>query len=183
VQLVNSFDNKPLPAELNLDAYLTANSREARSPEILACARHLRAQYSRVGAIGYCYGGWAGFHLASEALNPADDTHQPLLDCLVVGHPSLLTEADIDAFSPRVPVQILAPEVDAMYAPYLKAKTFRVLLEKGVPFEYRHFPGVEHNCFVRGDPEREGERDAMERGLGAAVGWLGEWLVTAEADA
>jgi hypothetical protein len=36
---------------------------------------------------------------------------------------------------------------------------------------------------VRGDPEREGERDAMERGLGAAVGWLGEWLVTAEEDA
>jgi dienelactone hydrolase len=194
VGLVNSFDNKPLPAdilttrepplpELNLDTYLTANSREARSPEILACARHLRAQYSKVGAIGYCYGGWAGFHLASEALNSADNTQQPLLDCLVIGHPSLLTEADIDAFSSRVPVQILAPEADAMYTPYLKAKTFRVLLEKGVPFEYRHFPGVEHHCFVRGDPEREGERDAMERGLGAAVGWLGEWLVTAEEDA
>jgi dienelactone hydrolase len=168
--------------ELNLDAYLTANSREARSPEIVACARHLRAQYSKVGAIGYCYGGWAGFHLASEALNPVDNTQQPLLDCLVIGHPSLLTEADIDAVSPRVPVQILAPEVDAMYTPFLKAKTFRVLLVKGVPFEYRHFPRVEHNCFVRGDPEKEGERDAMERGLGAAAGWLGEWLVTAEED-
>jgi hypothetical protein len=69
-----------------------------------------------------------------------------------------------------------------MYTPFLKAKTFRVLLEKGVPFEYRHFPRVEHNCFVRGDPEKEGERDAMERGLGAAAGWLGEWLVTAEED-
>jgi dienelactone hydrolase len=168
--------------ELNLDAYLTANSREACSPEIIACARHLRAQYSKVGAIGYCYGGWAGFHIASEAFNPADDTQQPLIDCLVVGHPSLLTEADIDAVSPRVPVMVLAPEVDAMYAPSLKAKTLRVFPEKGMPFVYRHFPVVEHNCFVRGDPEREGERDAMERGLIAAVGWLGEWLVTAEAE-
>jgi dienelactone hydrolase len=157
--------------ELSLDAYLTANSREVRSPEILACAQHLRAQYSRVGAIGYCYGGWAGFH-------PVDNTQQPLLDCLVIGHPSLLTEADIVAVSPRVPVMVLAPEVDAMYTPFLKAKTLRVLPEKGVPFVYRHFSGVEHNCFVRGDPEREGERDAMQRGLGAAVGWLGEWLVT-----
>ena len=169
----------PLP-ELNLDAYLAANSREVRSPEILACARHLRGQYSRVGAIGYCYGGWAGFHLASETLNPANNAQQPLLDCLVIGHPSLLTEIDIDAVSPRVPVMVLAPEVDAMYTPFLKANTLRVLPEKGVPFVYRHFPGVEHNCFVRGDPEREGERDAMERGLGAAVGWLREWLVTEE---
>ena len=103
--------------------------------------------------------------------------------CLVIGHPSLLTEADIDAVSPWVPVMVLAPEVDAMYTPFLKAKTLRVLPEKGVPFVYRHFPGVEHNCFVRGDPEREGERDAMERGLGAAVGWLEEWLVVAEGDA
>lgn len=84
--------------------------------------------------------------------------------------------------SPRVPVQILAPEVDVMYTPHLKAKTFKVLQGKGVPFEYRHFPGVEHACFVRGDPKKEGERDAMERGLGAAVAWLGEWLVTAEGD-
>jgi hypothetical protein len=68
--------------------------------------------------------------------------------------------------------------VDVMYMPFLKAKTLSVLPKKGVPFAYRHFPGVEHNCFVRGDPERDGERDAMERGLGAAVGWLREWLVT-----
>jgi hypothetical protein len=63
VRLVNSFNNNPLPPdilttrepplpELSLDAYLRANSREARSPEIMACARHLRTQYSKVGAIG-----------------------------------------------------------------------------------------------------------------------------------
>jgi hypothetical protein len=55
---------------------------------------------------------------------------------------------------------------DVHAAPHLKSKTFRVLQEKGVPFEYRCFPGVEHACFVRGDPKKEGERDAMERGLG-----------------
>jgi dienelactone hydrolase len=167
---------------LNLDQYLATNSREARSPEILACARHIRAQYPRLGAIGYCYGGWAGFYLASEDLNPGNSP-QPLLDCLTVGHPSLLTEADIDSVSPRVPIQMLAPEVDAMYRPYLKAKTFKVLQEKAVPFEYRHFPGVEHACLVRGDPKKAGERDAMERGLGAAVSWMKEWLTSAPSDA
>lgn len=163
--------------ELNLDQYLTTNSREARSPEILACARHLRAQYPKLGVIGYCYGGWAGFYLASEDLNPADGS-QPLLDCLTVGHPSLLSEADIDAVSSRAPIQMLAPEFDPMYTPYLKSKTFRVLQEKGTPFDYRHFPGVEHACFVRGNPNKAGERDAMDRGLGAAVSWMGEWLKT-----
>ena len=87
-----------------------------------------------------------------------------------------MTEADIDCVSSRVPIQMLAPEVDAMYTPYLKAKTLKVLQEKALPFEYRHFPGVEHACFVRGDPKKAGERDAMERGLGAAVAWMNEWL-------
>jgi dienelactone hydrolase len=147
----------------------------------MACARHLRAQYPKVGAIGYCYGGWAGFYLASEDLNPATGS-QPLLDCLTIGHPSLLTEADIDSVSSQVPIQVLAPEFDAMYAPYLKAKTFKVLQEKGNPFEYRHFPGVEHACFVRGDPNKAGERDAMDRGLRAAVGWMSEWLTLSSSD-
>jgi dienelactone hydrolase len=188
---MRSFNNDPLPAdilttreppwpELNLDLYLATNSREARSPEILACARHLRAQYPKLGAIGYCYGGWAGFYLASEDLSPNDS--QPLLDCLTIGHPSLLTAADIDGVSSRVPIQVLAPETDAMYTPHLKAQTFKVLVEKGSPFEYRHFPGVEHACFVRGDPRKPGERDAMERGLGAAVRWQSEWLKVASSD-
>jgi dienelactone hydrolase len=188
---MRSFNNDPLPAdilttreppwpELNLDLYLATNSREARSPEILACARHLRAQYPKLGAIGYCYGGWAGFYLASEDLSPNDS--QPLLDCLTIGHPSLLTAADIDGVSSRVPIQVLAPETDATYTPHLKAKTFKVLVEKGSPFEYRHFPGVEHACFVRGDPRKPGERDAMERGLGAAVRWQSEWLKVASSD-
>lgn len=183
-----SFNNDPLPSdilttqeppwpELNLDAYLTTNSREARSPEILACARHLRAQYPKLAAISYCYGGWAGLYLASEELNPAGEV-QPLLECITIGHPSLVVEADIDSVSPRVAVQVLAPEVDAMFTPHLKSKTFRVLQDKGVPFNYRHFPGVEHACFVRGNPKKAGERDAMERGLGAAVSWMGEWLKT-----
>jgi dienelactone hydrolase len=148
----------------------------------LECARHLRAQYPKVGAIGYCYGGWAGFYLASEDHNPANGS-QPLLDCLTIGHPSLLTEADIDSVSSRVPIQVLAPEFDAMYVPYLKAKTFKVLREKNNPFEYRHFPGVEHACFIRGDPKKAGERDAMDRGLRAAVSWMSEWLTSSSSNA
>jgi dienelactone hydrolase len=193
VYVPDFFNDDPLPVdilttreppwpELNLDQYLTTNSREARSPEILECARHLRAQYPKVGAIGYCYGGWAGFYLASEEHNPANGS-QPLLDCLTIGHPSLLTEADIDSVSSRVPIQVLAPEFDAMYVPYLKAKTFKVLREKNNPFEYRHFPGVEHACFIRGDPKKAGERDAMDRGLRAAVSWMSEWLTSSSSNA
>ncbi|KGY15752.1 hypothetical protein PABG_11410 [Paracoccidioides brasiliensis Pb03] len=36
------------------------NSREIREPEIFACAKALRQKsYKKVGAIGFCYGGWA----------------------------------------------------------------------------------------------------------------------------
>lgn len=36
---------------------------------------------------------------------------------------------------------------------------------------------VEHACLVRGDPNKKGEKEAMERGKNAAVSWLIQWLL------
>ncbi|KAM5343470.1 hypothetical protein ACJ41O_012007 [Fusarium nematophilum] len=154
--------------EVDLGGFLTRNSREVREPQIFACARALRERHSKVGAIGFCYGGWAVFRLGAKEHDP------PLVDCVTAGHPSLLTTEDINGVG--VPVQMLAPEVDPPYTAELKLYTFVKLQEAGVPFDYQHFPGVAHACLVRGDKEKEGERAAMERGKNAAVAWMRQYL-------
>ncbi|KAL4784084.1 Alpha/Beta hydrolase protein [Aspergillus varians] len=158
-------------AQLDLPGFLYRNGREQREAEIFDCARALKAQlgYKKVGAVGYCYGGWASLRLGAAEHEPA------LVDCISIGHPSLTTKADIDGVA--VPVQVLAPEIDPVYSAGLKMYTFETLLKKGnVPFDYQHFPGVVHACFVRGDEGKAGEREAMVRGKDAAVGWLRRFL-------
>ncbi|GAB1314700.1 Dienelactone hydrolase domain-containing protein [Madurella fahalii] len=174
-------------AALNLPSFVTRNTRAIREPEIVGYARALRGRHERVGAVGFCFGGWAVFRLGAgeffakgegegEEKDTADGGARPkgLVDCIVAGHPTWLTKEDISGV--EVPVQVLAPEVDEEYTEELKLFTFTQLQKKGVPLDYQHFPKVEHACFVRGDIRKEGERAAMERGKNAAVGWFRQWL-------
>lgn len=59
-----------LVATGDIQAFIARSSREVREPEIFACARALRTEHGfrKVGASGYCYGGWACFRLASAEL-------------------------------------------------------------------------------------------------------------------
>ncbi|KAK3111239.1 hypothetical protein LTR53_013715 [Teratosphaeriaceae sp. CCFEE 6253] len=128
------------PAILNLDvpawaahgfdvgAFVTRNSRAVREPEIFACARKLRGEYKKLGAVGYCYGGWVVCRLGAKGVG--------LVDCVSMGHPSMLTKEDLDGVG--VPMQVLAPEIDAAYTAELKEHTFKALQKNGVVFDYQH---------------------------------------------
>lgn len=119
------------------------NTGEIREPEIFTCALTLRTTYKKLGAVGFCFGGWAVFRLGAKEHEP------PLVDCILAGHPTFLTKQDIDEVA--LPVQILAPEIDPAFTRELKIYAFERIRELGVgvPFVYRHFSGVEHACFVR----------------------------------
>ncbi|KAI0378167.1 dienelactone hydrolase family protein [Hypomontagnella monticulosa] len=155
-------------SKFDMVGFRTRQAREVREPEIFAAAKLLREKYKKVGAIGYCYGGWAVFRLAAKEHNP------PLVDCISTGHPSLLTEKDIEDVA--VPVQVLAPEIDPVYTPELKSHTFETWAKSGIEFEYRQFKGVAHGGLVRGNEEKPGERAAMTRAKNAAVGWFNQFL-------
>ncbi|AEO63077.1 uncharacterized protein THITE_2107933 [Thermothielavioides terrestris NRRL 8126] len=184
VYLPDFFGGEVVPAEpllagrwgdLDLPSFMKRQARDVREPEIVAYARALRARYDRLAAIGFCYGGWAVFRLAAdEFVDQA--TGKPLVDCISAAHPSMLGHPDIEGVSTSVAVQLLAPEHDPVYPVELKQFTFTTLLKKNVPFDYQHFPGVEHGCLVRGDAEKKGERAAMVRGKDAAVAWFRQWL-------
>jgi dienelactone hydrolase len=173
VYIPDFFHNDALPLsilqtdrwqDVDLPGLLARNSRQIREPEIFDFARTLRSQYEKVGAIGFCYGGWAAFRLG------ASEHTSPLVDFIIAAHPSLLTKEDIDGLA--VPVQILAPELDVAFTPELKSYALEKLCTKGVRFEYIHFPGMEHGSLVRGDEKRVGEREAMVRAKDVAVSWI-----------
>lgn len=153
---------------VGLPEFVKRNSRAIRQPEVLEFAAALRPEYKSLGAIGYCFGGWAVFCLGAKSIEP------PLVDCIVAGHPADLTEEDVDNIG--VPFQILAPEHDFTYSSQLKSYTFNRGLDSRVDFDYQHFPGVGHSCLTRGDVSRPGERAAMERGKEAAVSWLRRYV-------
>lgn len=146
---------------------MARNSKAIRTPDLLAVATALRTQYQRVGAVGYCYGGWAAFMLGAKG--------RRLIDCLSVAHPSLLTAAEIDAVG--VPVQVHAPETDAQYTQELKTHTMVKLGELGLPFDYQYYPGQSHGFAAKGNDQDEAERMAMVRAKNAAVSWFQNWLV------
>ncbi|KAJ5779262.1 Alpha/Beta hydrolase protein [Penicillium paradoxum] len=153
--------------KLDLPEFMGRNSKKIREPEIVKCAQSLRSRYRRTGAVGFCFGGWAVFRLGAK--------DRDLVDCISVAHPTLLEKSEIDTVG--VPVQILAPEIDPMFTPELKAYSNLVLPKLGVAYDYQFFPGLEHAFAIRGDPGNAAERKGMERAKNAAVFWMRQWLL------
>ncbi|KAI5922452.1 putative hydrolase [Camillea tinctor] len=152
--------------EVDIKGFIGKNTRDIRRGEIFAAAKALRAQYKRVGAVGFCFGGWAVFELGAKGVD--------LVDCIATAHPSLLTKEDIDKVG--VPVLVQAPERDAVYTQELKDYSNKVIPTLNIPYEYHFFPGVEHVFAVRGNPKDETERKAMLRAKNSTVSWLKQWL-------
>lgn len=161
-----SFSKPPEERNFDLPGFMARNGKEAREPEIVACAQTLRAQYKKVGTIGFCYGGWAVFRLGAKG--------RQLVDCISTAHPSRLTEEEIQNVG--VPVQILSPENDSAYTPELKAFSNKVIPTLGVPYDYSFFPGLVHGFAVKGDPKSEVEMKGLVRAKNAAVYWFKQWL-------
>lgn len=154
-------------AKLNLPDFLARNSKEIRTPELVACAKTLRSMYHKVGVIGFCWGGWAVFRLGAKA-------HNGLVDCISTAHPSMLDKEEM--VNVDIPVQILAPEHDDMFTPDLKEYANKVIPALGVAYDYQHFPGISHAFAIRGDPSIPGEREGMQRAKDAAILWFRQWL-------
>ena len=67
----------------DIGAFLGRNGKDKRWPAISACAKALKKDlgFKKVGAIGFCYGGWAVLQLGRKS-----DT---LVDCVSTGHPAM----------------------------------------------------------------------------------------------
>lgn len=154
-------------AKLDLPAFLDRNSKSTRTPQIIECAKILKSRHQRLGAIGFCFGGWGVFRLAAKS-------HDNLVDCISTAHPTNLDKEEIQSVG--VPVQIMAPEFDSQFTEELKTFSNQTIPKLGVAYDYQYFPGLEHAFAIRGDPRKPAEREGMERAKNAAVLWFRQWL-------
>ncbi|KUL84841.1 hypothetical protein ZTR_08235 [Talaromyces verruculosus] len=154
--------------EIDVPGFMGRNTKAIREPEIFGCAKALRSEhgYSSVGAIGFCFGGWAVFRLGAKGIG--------LVDCISTAHPSFLEEKEIREIG--VPVQIIAPEHDSQFTNELKAFSSAVIPKSGVPYDYQYFPSLSHGFATRGNPNDKDEMEGMVRAKNAAVLWFREWL-------
>ncbi|EKG09655.1 Dienelactone hydrolase [Macrophomina phaseolina MS6] len=174
VYIPDFFDGEVIPPEVlkepnilktfDFEGFNRRHSKEIRLPQITEVAKALRSRYKRLGAVGFCFGGWAVFRLGAKDQNR-------LVDCITVGHPTALEKGEIENVG--VPVQIIAPEHDPTFTPELKAHSFNTIQALGLPFDYQYFPGLEHAFCTRGNP---GDLHGMERAKNAAILWFQEWL-------
>ena len=172
----NSYDGEVVDPEalsnpekrekFDLMAFLGRNSKDKRFPEIEACAKELKSQYKKVGAIGFCWGAWAVFRLAGKGKN--------LIDSVAVAHPSLLEKEEISNLA--VPVQFIVPETDPMFTPELKEFTLKTLPELGIDFNYDYYPGLVHGFATRGDMNDAKQKEGLERAKNSAVYWFKQYL-------
>ncbi|KAF3407362.1 hypothetical protein DPV78_000305 [Talaromyces pinophilus] len=155
--------------KLDLPGFMTRNSKAIREPEIFNFARALRSDhgFSSIGAIGFCFGGWASFRLGAKEVK--------LVDCISMAHPSLLEKREISEVA--VPVQIMAPEHDSQFTEELKAFSNELIPTLGVAYDYQYFPGLTHGFATRGNPNDESEMQGMERAKNSAVMWFRQWLL------
>lgn len=144
------------------------NSKDIRWPEISSCARALKEEhgFKKVGAVGFCYGGWAVFQLGAK--------DNALVDAISTAHPSLLTNEEVDAIS--VPVQIIAPEHDPMLTPELKAYCNNTIPSLNVPYDYQYFPGLTHGFAARANENDEKVKKGLERAKNCVSSWFAQWL-------
>ncbi|KAE8382502.1 Alpha/Beta hydrolase protein [Aspergillus bertholletiae] len=154
--------------ELDLPGFLGRNTKAIREPEIFSCARALRTEHkhSSVGAIGFCFGGWAVFRLGAKDVK--------LVDCIATAHPTMLEKKEISDIG--VPVQVMAPEHDPQFTEELKAFSNEVIPKLGLPYDYQYFPSLTHGFATRGNPNDKDEIAGMERAKNAAVLWFRQWL-------
>lgn len=134
---------------------------------MVSVCKELKSTHKKLGAIGFCYGGWAVFQLAAAS-------NKGLVDVISTAHPSLATKEEIDKIA--VPVQILAPENDPQYTPELKEHSNKVIPTLGVEYDYQYFPGVNHGFAAKGDPSDPVQKKALERAKNAAVFWFAQHL-------
>jgi dienelactone hydrolase len=153
----------------DLMAFIGKHSKEKSFVEVEACVKALRSEhgFKKIGAIGFCYGGYAMFRLASKELKA--------IDCMSTGHPAQFDKGDIEALG-GCPVQLLAPEEDFTFTPELKEHCLKVLPTVGIDWDYQYFHGVKHGFCTRGDQNDKVQKQALERAKNAAVAWFGQYL-------
>lgn len=121
--------------------------------------------YTKLGAVGYCYG----------AKMVAESNASGLTDASAFVHPSLLSDADIASL--KTPATFGLAELDKAFSDEMRVRSETKLKEKGVTAEFVVYGGTTHGFAVRGDMKHEATRKGQEGAIAQVSGWFEKYLV------
>ena len=124
---------------------------------------------TRIGAVGYCFGGKYAFRFLDDSLSP-----EQRVDAAFTAHPSLLEDEEILAI--QGPVSVAQAENDSMLLPKRRAEIEALLKQTGREYMVSLYSGTPHGFAVRADVSNGEQRFAKESAFLQAVRWFGEFL-------
>lgn len=136
----------------------------AAAKEFVSLLKTNEHGYTKLGAIGYCYG----------AKMVAESNASDLIDASAFVHPSGLSDADIDWL--KTPATFALAELDNAFSDEMRIASEKKLKEKGVNAEFVVYDGTTHGFAVRGDMKEEATRKGQEGAIAQASGWFGKFL-------
>ncbi|KAJ3474951.1 hypothetical protein NLI96_g12153 [Meripilus lineatus] len=121
--------------------------------------------YTKIGAVGYCYGGSAAVRLASKGL----------VDSVVVCHPGPVSLKEIKAM--KVPSAFVCAESDEYFAPKFRNEaeaTFAARKDKPdfVEYEFVDYPGTAHGFAARPNQRLPDIVEAYKKAMGQICSWF-----------
>ncbi|KAA1477425.1 alpha/beta-hydrolase [Dentipellis sp. KUC8613] len=178
VVLPDLFDGEPIPEDalepgntFDRVAWRARHGPETARPRVDKAIAALRAEgVTRIGAVGFCYGGRLVFDLAFDHA----------VEVAVGTHPSGLDIADIDKYASEAtaPLLLNTAEVDSAFPAEKQAHADAVLgggkFKPG--YERTYWEGCKHGFAVRGDLSDPKIKEGKEGSFKATVEWFGKHL-------
>ncbi|KZV76148.1 dienelactone hydrolase endo-1-3,1,4-beta-D-glucanase [Peniophora sp. CONT] len=142
---------------------------ESRAREFI---EKLRAEknYTRIGAVGYCYGGTVGVGLGKSP---------QLVDTLVIAHPGEIKMEDVKLM--KVPTSWACAEEDSGFKPHLRNGAEAVFKQREgkedfVPYEFKDWKGCAHGFAIRPNQSIPEVKAGYEGALAQTVDWFKKTL-------
>ncbi|PON44295.1 Dienelactone hydrolase [Parasponia andersonii] len=121
--------------------------------------------FSAVGAAGFCWGGKVAIELAKCNL----------IQAAVLCHPSFVTLDDVKGV--KVPISILAAEIDQLTPPAIAKRSEEVLTAKSEVDSYVEvFPKVVHGWTLRYEVDDEAAANAAEDAHKKMLDWFSKYV-------
>ncbi|THV05298.1 alpha/beta-hydrolase [Dendrothele bispora CBS 962.96] len=122
-------------------------------------------KYTKVGAVGYCFGG----SMCVRFANPK------LLDTVIICHPGNVSNKELDAIS--IPNLWICAEDDFVFGPEARARAEKTLeSRKGkdnfVEYEFKDYKGTTHGFACRPDLEIPEVKEGFEKSFEDTIEWF-----------
>ncbi|KAL5524423.1 hypothetical protein ACEPAF_9563 [Sanghuangporus sanghuang] len=121
--------------------------------------------YTRIGTVGYCFGGTTAIGLAST----------DLINSAVICHPGGFSAKQIAQF--KVPTSWQCAEEDFSFTPKLRNETEAILTsQKNIEHEFCDYKGTVHGFAVRPNLDIPESKEGFEKTFEASLSWFKKTL-------